>query len=294
MTFRSVASLSPVLVLSHLVLAIPVNPCWLFNGKQRASMKLRSLWLTKYCCFLNWNQTEPRAAFVVGGAMTKCPTTPHVILITSPQPELEVCFVWASVSGTCFWTSHRVVHIVFRCGVYAKILQYFAFFVCMAFMYMPSAYTESCLMCPVFESACPYEEYAQAPSSPAWAKKFPYIFKVSESWKQMISDNHLACRSVSSTKALWPVKCYWNNHSAWLCLILGLWLHCAVSECSLMPGLLCQRQLHSQAVLLVWGQKIWRCSWRQSLNAPQKKWLCCPFTHHSPLIFLLLSLLRKE
>lgn len=56
---------------------------------------------------LNWNQTELRVVFLLGGAMTKCPLTPHQMLITSPQPELKVYFVWGTVSAvylrTCPW-----------------------------------------------------------------------------------------------------------------------------------------------------------------------------------------------
>lgn len=49
--------------------------------------------------------------------------------ITSPQPELKVCFVWGSVSGTHLWTCHWVDCLFFRHGVYAKILKYFGGFV---------------------------------------------------------------------------------------------------------------------------------------------------------------------
>lgn len=62
-TFGSVAPLSPVLVLSHLVPAIPVNPCWLFNSLNEAEVTLAH----QMSLLLNWNQTEPRAVFELGG-----------------------------------------------------------------------------------------------------------------------------------------------------------------------------------------------------------------------------------
>lgn len=79
MTFESVAPLSPVLVLSHLVPAIPVNPCWLFNSFNEAEVTLTR----QMSLLLNWNQTEPRAVFVLGEAVAKHPTAPHGMLRSS-------------------------------------------------------------------------------------------------------------------------------------------------------------------------------------------------------------------
>lgn len=92
---------------------------------------------------------------------------------------------------------------------------------------MPFVHTWSCLPCPVLSCPVPLQSMSKRP---AWAQKFLYIFKVRESWKQMISDNSLACRYVSSTKALWPATCYWNNPLVWLPFALGLWLQCDASE----------------------------------------------------------------
>lgn len=59
----AVAPLSPVLGLSHLAPAIPLNPCWLFNSFSEAEVTLTG----QVSLLLNWKQTEPRAAFVLGG-----------------------------------------------------------------------------------------------------------------------------------------------------------------------------------------------------------------------------------
>lgn len=63
LTFAAVAPLSPILVLSHMVPAIPANPCWILNSKWGVSMKPRSL--SPKVIFLICKQTKLRAVFVL-------------------------------------------------------------------------------------------------------------------------------------------------------------------------------------------------------------------------------------
>lgn len=206
------------------------------------------------------------------------------MLITSPQPELKVYFVWGSVSAVHLWTCPWVDCFSLDVSFMSKslpILWGFFVFMCTHSLCVP-------------ESAQPLNHPVSvrnvwAFTSPVWPKKLLRVFKVNESRKHdfwqwlglLVARRH--CGQLSTTETVPEPGC---AHSC-------LWLHCAVKEQSLVPGELPQRLLSSRALLLVCGNKAWSCPSMQSLTALLKKWLCCP-ANPSPFFYFFLPLLLRK
>lgn len=128
-------------------------------------------------------------------------------------------------------------------------------------MFMLSVHTVVAPHAQSFSCPGPVQSVCKHPVSQHKQRKFYISLRSAKKWKQMTSDNSLACRSISSTETLWPTTlCYWNSPP---------------SGCFSLRGS-GSRLLLLNTGLLISRWKTSAGSSMQSWSALQKNWWFCP------------------